>query len=97
MERLQGRCLVGEVTIDLALVQEAARTPDKTPLQAVVHWIPLQRGFDPRILFVDLSFRVPPTAELYADAWTRSELQPLEPTMDGSLVSASRLVWVTTV
>ena len=54
MERLQGRCLVGEVTIDLALVQEAARTPDKTPLQTVVHRItpPKTRVRPSRFFFV---------------------------------------------
>ena len=42
VERLQGRCSVGEVTIDLALIQKRARTPDKTPLQTVVHRIASQ-------------------------------------------------------
>ena len=44
MERLQGRCSVGEVTIDLALIHKPARAPDKTPLQTVSHRIsPLAR------------------------------------------------------
>ena len=42
VERLQGRCSVGEVTVDLALIQKPARTPDKTPLQTVVHRIASQ-------------------------------------------------------
>ena len=53
VERLQGRCSVGEVTIDLALIQKPARTPDKTPLQTVVHRIsPLTRVRPSRFFFV---------------------------------------------
>ena len=37
VKRLQGRCSICEVTIDLALIQKPARTPDKTPLQAIGH------------------------------------------------------------
>jgi hypothetical protein len=37
VERLQGRCSVREIIVDLAGVQEPACAPDKTPFQAVVH------------------------------------------------------------
>ena len=54
-----GRCSVGEVTIDLALIQKPARTPDKTPLQTVVHRIASQDEGSALALLFCLSFQAP--------------------------------------
>ena len=73
VERLQGRCSVREITVDLAGVQEPACAPDKTPLQAVVHATASQS--EGSTLARYYGFATPHPAQ----SWTQMQPSPFEP------------------